>query len=353
MNGRIDHAEGHRHSIDSDGAGSAGHPSRPGTSRRQWLQQAAALSAGATGILGLGSSAQAQAPAASLVLGDQAGGLRALFEAAKTLDGAPCAWRWANFQGAAPLFEAHRSGAVDTAMAGDLPVLAAAVGKTPLKIVATRVGQPDSLGIVVQGNSPLRSVADLRGKTVIVSSARGSISQYQLYGALEEAGVKREEVTVKFVLPTDAAAAFASKQIDAWAIFDPYYTIALQQGGRILRDGRGINTALGFITATEAALADPAKRAAIVQYLDRLARAGDWALANREAYAQVYTQLTRLPIEASRIITGRAAIAARPVTQADVAALQTVADRSARDGILPVRVDVAGITDVGVWKGAA
>ena len=101
------------------------------------------------------------------------------------------------------------------------------------------------------------------------------------------------------------------------------------------------------------ALADPAKRAAIVQYLDRLARAGDWALAHREAYAQVYTQLTRLPIEASRIITGRAAIAARPVTQADVTALQTVADRSARDGILPARVDVVAITDAQVWRGAA
>lgn len=182
--------------------------------RRAWLQGVGTSLAVAS--TGLGSTAWAQSTAQpSLVLGDQAGGLKALFEAAGTLEGAPFAWRWANFQGAAPLFEAHRSGAVDTAMAGDLPVLAAAVGKTPLKIVATRVGQPDSLGIVVQGNSPLRSVADLRGKTVIVSSARGSISQYQLYGALEEAGVKREEVTVKFVLPTDAASAFASKQIDA------------------------------------------------------------------------------------------------------------------------------------------
>ncbi len=35
--------------------------------------------------------------------------------------------------------------------------------------------------------------------------------------AREEAGVRRDEVTVKFVLPTDAAAAFASRQIDAWA----------------------------------------------------------------------------------------------------------------------------------------
>lgn len=319
-------------------------------SRRRWLQQAGAASLGVAGWVGNQAAAQTQA---ALVLGDQAGGLRALFEASRALEGVPFAWRWANFQGAAPLFEAHRSGAVDTAMAGDLPVLAAAVGKTPLKIVATRVGKPDSLGIVVQPGSPLRSVADLRGQTVIVSSARGSISQYQLYGALEEADVRRDEVTVKFVLPTDAAAAFASKQIDAWAIFDPYYTIALQQGGRILRDGRGINTALGFITASEVALADPARRAAIVQFLDRLARAGDWALANPEAYAQAYTQLTRLPIESARIITARSAVAGRPVSEADIVALQTVADRSARDGILPVRVDVRAITDAQLWRRAA
>ena len=322
----------------------------PHLSRRRWLQQAGAASLGAVGFIGHPAAAQTQA---ALVLGDQAGGLRALFEASRALEGAPFAWRWANFQGAAPLFEAHRSGAVDTAVAGDLPVLAAAVGKTPLKIVATRVGKAESLGIVVQPGSPLRSVADLRGQTVIVSSARGSISQYQLYGALEEAGVRRDEVTVKFVLPTDAAAAFASKQIDAWAIFDPYYTIALQQGGRILRDGRGINTALGFITASEAALADVGKRAAIVQFLDRLARAGDWALANPEAYAQAYTQLTRLPIEASRTITARSAVAGRPVSEADIVALQTVADRSARDGILPVRVDVRAITDAQLWRRAA
>ncbi|MNK61192.1 putative aliphatic sulfonates-binding protein precursor [compost metagenome] len=314
-------------------------------SRRSWLAQGAALSLAVAGPL----RAVAQ-PQATLVLGDQAGGLRSLFEASKALDDAPFAYRWANFQGAAPLFEAQRSAAVDTAMAGDLPVLAAAVGKTPLKIVATRVGKAESLGIVVQPDSPLRRVADLRGQTVVVSSARGSISQYQLYGALEEAGVRRDEVTVKFVLPTDAAAAFASKQIDAWAIFDPYYAIALQQGGRILRDGRGINTALGFITASEHSLADAAKRAAIVQFLERLARAGDWALANPEAYAQAYSQLTRLPIASARLITARASVAGRPVSEADIVALQTVADRSARDGILPTRVDVRAITDTQLWK---
>jgi ABC-type nitrate/sulfonate/bicarbonate transport system substrate-binding protein len=320
--------------------------------RRLCLKQSAALALG--GFVSSLAPAQGRVPLnTSLVLGDQAGGLRALFEASRALEGAPFAYRWANFQGAAPLFEAQRSAAVDTAIAGDLPVLAAAVGKTPLKIVATRVGKPESLGIVVQPDSPLRRVADLRGQSVVVSSARGSISQYQLYGALEEAGLKREEANLRFVLPTDAAAAFASRQIDAWAIFDPYYAIALQQGARILRDGRGINTALAFITASEPALADAGKRAAIADFLQRLGRAGEWAQANAEAYAKVYAELTRLPLDTARTITARAAVAGRPVNEADIVALQAVADRSARDGILPLRVDVRAITDTQVWRAAA
>jgi sulfonate transport system substrate-binding protein len=323
----------------------------PIPTRRHLLQQGLSLA----GLLGLGATAlplQAAstiAPGTTLVLGDQAGGLRALFDASKALEGAPYSYRWANFQGAAPLFEAQRSAAVDTAIAGDMPVLAAAVGRTPLKIVATRVGLPESLGIVVQADSPIRSVRDLRGRSVVVSSARGSISQYQLYGALEEAGIGRDEVNVRFVLPTDAAIAFASRQIDAWAIFDPYYAVATQQGGRILRDGRGINSALAFITASEPALADANKRAAIADFLARLGRAGEWAQANAEAFAQVYSQLTRLPLDNARTITARAAVSSRPVSEADVAALQKVADRSARDGILPTRVDVRAITDAQVW----
>lgn len=95
----------------------------------------------------------------------------------------------------------------------------------------------------------------------------------------------------------------------------------LPQAGAALSRGAAGNPARGFITATQAALAGPAKRVAIVQCLDRLA--GDWALANRAADAQAHTQLTRLPIEAARIITRRAAIATRPVTQADLAALHT------------------------------
>ncbi|MFM0238998.1 ABC transporter substrate-binding protein [Paraburkholderia phytofirmans] len=292
----------------------------------------------------LGVQAAELAPV-TLVLGDQAGGTRALAEAAKVLDGAPYAFRWANFQGAAPLFEAQRAGAVDLAPAGDLPVLAAAVGDPTLKIVATRVGSGEQLGILVAQDSKIRTVADLKGRTVFVSSARGSISQFQLYGALAEAGLSKEDVNVRFILPVDAFAAFASGSIEVWATFDPYYGIAVQRGARILRDGTGINSGLGFITASGAALAEPRKRTAIADVLLRFQRAGDWALAHPDAYAQIYASLTRSPLDAAKRITQRASLKQHFVNEADISALQKVADSASRDAILPRRIDVRAISD--------
>ncbi|WP_145251189.1 ABC transporter substrate-binding protein [Pseudomonas oryzihabitans] len=285
----------------------------------------------------------------TLVLGDQARGLRAMMEAAGTLEGAPYNYRWANFQGAAPLFEAQRVGAVDTSYAGDLPVLMAASGGVPLKLIATNVGYPQANGLLVQKDSPIHSVKDLKGRTVVVSSAKGSISQHLLYAALEEAGLKREDVTVKFVLPTDASAAFNAGQIDAWATFDPYLGIAEQHGARLLRDGQGLTTALGFLTATPVSLEDPAKRAAIADFAGRLAQARAWAVAHPQDYARVYAELTRLPEGAAVAISTRTSRGLRPVQPADVAAVQQVADLFSELQVLPKPVDVAALADASVF----
>ncbi|MEI7290796.1 ABC transporter substrate-binding protein [Paraburkholderia tropica] len=281
----------------------------------------------------------------TLVLGDQAGGLRALVEAAKGLDGASYRYRWANFQGAAPLFEAQRANAVDIAPAGDLPVLAAATGDPSLRIVATRVGSPTQLGLLVPQDSPIRTVAQLKGRTIAVSSARGSISEFQLYGALAEAGLSRHDVNVRYILPVDAFAAFASGALDVWATFDPYYGIAVSRGARVLRDGTGINSGLNFITASGAAHADPLKRAAIADVLVRIQHAGQWALANPQVYARVYGTLTRTPDTAALTITQRSALRLRFVTGDDVTTLQRVADKAVDDGILPRRIDVRAVSD--------
>ncbi len=175
---------------------------------RVWRSAMLMLSGAALLLSGCGDAVETKAPSTAqsdlsgvtLVLGDQAKGLRTVVEAANAFEGIDYKVEWANFQGAAPLFEALRAGAVDLGPAGDTPVLAAATGGTPLRIVAVRHSQSRGIAILVPADSPIHSVADLKGRNVVVSSARGSISQYLLIRALANAGVDEKDVNVGFVL---------------------------------------------------------------------------------------------------------------------------------------------------------
>lgn len=287
-----------------------------------------------------------------LILGDQAKGLRTVVDASNAFDGIPYQIEWANFQGAAPLFEAVRAGAVDLAPAGDTPVLAAATGGTPLRIVAVRRGQGRSVGILVPPGSDIKTVADLKGRNVSISSARGSISQYLLIRALEDAGVKESEVNIGFVMPTDALSAFHGGKIDAWATFGIYQAFGEENGARLLLSGEGINTGLTFITASDHALADKVKRQALNDVLQRLAKAFEWARANPQQYAQVFSSANNVPLPVSQRLQSWGVESLQPVETSDVTALQGVDDLFVAKKIFPKPVQVSGLVDREVFPSA-
>jgi sulfonate transport system substrate-binding protein len=296
------------------------------------------------------SAAKSDLSGVKLILGDQAKGLRTVVEAANALEGIDYKVEWANFQGAAPLFEALRAGAVDLGPAGDTPVLAAATGGTPLRIVAVRRSQSRGIAILVPANSDIRTVADLKGRNVVVSSARGSISQYLLIRALANAGVDEKDVKVGFVLPTDALSAFNAGKIEAWATFGIYQAFAEQQGARVLISGEGINTGLTFITASDEVLADPLKRKALSDVLQRFAKAFEWARQHPDEYARVFAKVNDIPLEVSQRLRSWGDEALLPLEPRDVQALQQVDDLFVEKNIFPHRVDVQKLTDDQVFS---
>lgn len=292
-----------------------------------------------------GLAACSHAGGQGLVLGDQVHLLHAKLEAAKALDGVPYRISWGNFPGAAPLLEALNAGAVDTAPAGDLPIVLAAAAGCRLKIAAVTRSAPESMGIIVPSGSSIRSVRDLAGKRVIVSSARGSISHYLLLEALREADVPAGAVKVGFMLPNDAAAAFASGQIAAWAIFGIYQAKAEVAGARVLRDGRGIGPGYTLIAVGEAALADAGKRKAIGDFLGRAHKANAWCRANPERYAQIYARQTGVDLAIARTLVARERPALVAPDDVFVNDVQRAADRFLDYGVLPKRVKVADLVE--------
>ncbi|WP_308920838.1 ABC transporter substrate-binding protein [Janthinobacterium sp. J1-1] len=285
----------------------------------------------------------------TLVLGDQVNLLRSKAEAAGVLEGAPYKIEWASFQGAAPLFEAVVSGDVDTAMAADTPALAAAAGGARVKVVAASVSSPKAVAILVPPNSSILSVADLKGRSVIVSSARGSVAHYLLFGALREAGLSIDDVKTGFMLPGDAAVAFSSGQIEAWATFGTYQASAELRGARVLRDGVGINSGIGVIAASDAALAHAGKRAALADVLLRLARSNVWANEHPDDYARVFERITRLPPDVVKLVVGRDRPQLRAPDQQIVTQLQQVADAFYEAKLFPRRVDAQQLVDASLF----
>jgi len=94
-------------------------------------------------------------------------------------------------------------------------------------------GNPDFGAVVVRGDSPIQSVADLPGHTVSVNTL-ANIGDTTIRSVVEDAG--GDPAGVNFVeLPfPDAPAALEGGQVDAAWILEPFLTQALDDGGRVL-----------------------------------------------------------------------------------------------------------------------
>ena len=276
----------------------------------------------------------------TLTVGDQKGGSQALLSASGDLEDIPYTIKWKSFTSGPPLLEALNAGAIDIGGVGNTPPLFAAAGKKHIEVVsgATMGAKGDT--IVVPEDSPIRSVADLKGKTVAV--AEGSSANYNLLAQLAKAGLGYKDIRVKALQPADALAAFTNKHVDAWAIWDPYTSQAeLEAKARVLVDGSGLVNGMTFQAAYPDALDDKATSAAIKDYVARLAKAQIWSNTHRDEWAKVWAQETGLSDQVTRRAVDRRTARPTRITSTVTSSEQEMADAFVKAGLLPEKFDVA------------
>lgn len=269
------------------------HNPRPQASRRRLLHAGAALAAGAA--LPFSSHAQSTPDLRKVTLrvGDQTGASQGLLRAAGLLDDLPYKIEWSNYAAAVNLHEALKADATDIGSANDSPTVSAIAGGSRILAVASWANGGKGTSLLVRKNSPIKSVADLRGKT-ISPTTRGSVAHFATVGILKEAGIPLDDVKLAFLSPTDASAAFGSGSIDAWTIWGIFRARTIGAlGARVLHDGEGINTGQLVLSATRSAVADPGKRAAIAHYARLNDKAYAWARANPQAYIAWYASFSK------------------------------------------------------------
>ena len=297
----------------------------------------------ATGLglagLSLAGCGKAGAPGqAVLKVGSQKGGTKSLVLAAGALDGAPYKVEWSEFPAAQHLLEAIGAGAADLGAVGDAPFLFAyaAGGKVRAVHASTGASGGGGTALLVGKDSPVRTVADLRGKTI--ATGRGSIGHYLLLVLLEEAGLKPTDVKIAFLGPGDAKAAFSSGAIDAWVTWGSYIFISTREGARIIADGRGRLNGVGFQVANVAAI--PAKRVQIADFLHRLSKAQRWGHDHRDEYAKVLARETGLDEEIARLTVQSTRGTPVPIDAKIIEQERKVLDRFRRAGAITTNPDL-------------
>lgn len=246
--------------------------------------------------------------------------------------------QWVEFQSGPPMMEALNAGAIDVGSTGDTPPVFAQAAGVDLLYIASQPVRGVNAGIVVPKDSPIRSVADLKGHSIAFT--KGSSSHYQTLQTLATAGLKLSDVKPIYLNPSDAAAAFRAGRLEAWTIWDPFYAIVERDpNARVLTNGTVAPTN-GFFLATRVfAEAHPA---VIVKLVSQINAAAIWSGTHQEELAQTMTALTGVDLETQRIAAARGAYTAAFLTPEVIARQQQVADTFFALKIIPRHIDIAG-----------
>lgn len=301
--------------------------------------------AGVVMLLALSGYAAAQ-ERITLRIADQKGGMRSQLEAANALQDLPYEIKWAEFPAAAPLAEALNAGAVDAGIIGDAPLLFALANGAPVKAIAVDKSNPAGTAVLVSPGSALKSAADLKGKRI--ATGKGSIGHFVALKALEQAGISPKEVQWVFLGPVDAKVALLNGSVDAWATWEPYTTQLVKTAeGQILVSGKGLLPGNTFLAATDDALKDPQKRAALQDYLNRLAGAERWAYANLDSYGKTLGEIIRFPADIARAQFANRQSQWLRLDAKTVAQQQSTADFYLANGLIRAKLDVTPTFDNG------
>lgn len=252
--------------------------------------------------------------------------------------------QWIEFPAGPQLLEALSVGSLEFGLTGDSPpVFAQAAGKQ-LHYVGAEPSKPRSSGILVKPDSPLRALADLKGRKVALQ--KGSSSHYLLVRAVAKAGLSWSDITPVYLTPAEARAAFERGSVDAWAIWDPYFAATeVDIAPRVLTNGEGLSGNNSFYLASTAFTRDHPQ--AVAALLEELTRADAYVQSHRKEAAQLVSDFSGLGLATvHRFIERRPPSPVKPLTPAIVADQQRVADAFTQLGLIPRSVKVAEI----VWQ---
>ena len=248
---------------------------------------------------------------------------------------------WTEFPAGPPMMEALNAGAIDIGPVGESPPIFAQAAGANLIYAAAIAPSPKSSAVLVPKDSPIKSVADLKGKRVAFQ--KGSSANYLIFQLLQKAGLQFSDIQPAYLAPADARAALGRGAVDAWVIWDPYYAAAENGANvRVLVDGSGINKQGGYYISSRKFATENAK--ILKPILEEIRNLETWSDKHRDEVTTIYASTLKLDSEVVKKAIQRRQFGLNPITDNLIAEQQKVADTYTQLKLIPKQISIKEAT---------
>ncbi|WP_256211495.1 ABC transporter substrate-binding protein [Selenomonas ruminantium] len=193
-----------------------------------------------------------------------------------------------NLRSGSQVLESIAAGQLEAGCGSQIPPIFASLANNGgnFKIIAIRKGTTLNQELIVsaQQKDKIKTVADLRGKKV--GYVKNTTAQYFLYKMLSEAGLSWNDIEALPMSTSDGLSAISTGDIDALASYDNAVIVGKQKGAALLRSAEDILSGDYYWYASLDTINDPAKHAALVDYLERINEANEWARKHPQEWAE-------------------------------------------------------------------
>ena len=253
---------------------------------------------------------------------------------------------WTSFLSASSLIEALSNGTIDfCGGGGTASIFSQAADHVFVRVAKEKYTAPKGQAILVPEDSPIETLADLKGKKIAFD--KGSSAHYVLIRALAKVGLEFSDIEPVYLTQPEALPRFRRGEIDAWVIWVPYTATQARSAypGRSIAD-------LESIFGDKASVEVPTYYYAIPELvrdypdllkviLEEVNEAGAWAKRQELEAAQRMAQNHQIDpsiVETLQQRSGERAII--PIDDQSLTALQHQANIFRDLNLIPERVNV-------------
>lgn len=215
---------------------------------------------------------------------------------------------WVLSAGSNKANEGLRSKALDVGSTAGSAALVARANGSPIKAVDLYAGG-EWTALLVAKDSPINSVADLKGKKVAVT--KGTDPYFFLLQSLATAGLSPSDIEIVNLQHADGKTALERGNVDAWSGLDPFIAETIQQSGsRFIYRNPSFNS-YGFLNVREDYIA--AHPEAVQAVVDSYEEARKWAKAHPDQLAALLASQANIALSVAQEELSRTLVDIDPV----------------------------------------